>query len=94
LGSSGEKGIDVWLALKAFELCVFKRFSVVMLIAAEGDYVPLVRKLNALGVRVMVLEWEFEFTTEDEKLGETKTSQRLLNETTYPLLMNRIIDDK
>ena len=94
ISGSGEKGIDVWFALEAFELCVFKRFSVVVLIAVDGDYVPLVRKLNALGVRVMVLGWDFEFTTEDGKLRETKTSQKLLNEATYPILMNKIIDDK
>jgi cold shock CspA family protein len=67
---------------------------VVVLIAADGDYVPLVRKLNALDVRVMVLGWDFEFTTEDGKLRETKTSQKLLNEATYPILMNKIIDDR
>ena len=93
LSNSGEKGIDVWLALEAFELSVFKKFSVVVLIAADGDYVPLVRKLNALGVYVMVLGWDFEFTTEDGRLRETRTSQKLMSEATFPILMSRVIDD-
>lgn len=33
LRGGGEKGIDVWLALEAFELAVFKRFNVLVLIA-------------------------------------------------------------
>jgi cold shock CspA family protein len=93
LSNSGEKGIDVWLALEAYELALFKKFNVAVLIAADGDYVPLVRKLNALGVCVMVLGWDFEFTTEDGRVRETKTSQKLLGEATYPILMSRVIDD-
>lgn len=94
LGPSGEKGIDVWLALEVFELSIFKRFNVVVLVACDGDYVPLVRKLNALGVRVMVLGWDFEFTDDDGQIRSTVTSQKLLDEVTYPVMMNSIIDDK
>lgn len=32
-----EKGIDVWFALEAFELAVYKRFNVLVLIACDGD---------------------------------------------------------
>lgn len=94
LGPSGEKGIDVWLALEVFELSIFKRFNVVVLVACDGDYVPLVRKLNALGVRVMVLGWDFEVTGNDGQIRSTVTSQKLLDEVTYPVMMNSIIDDK
>ena len=58
----GEKGVDVSLALEVLELTIFKKFNVVVLIASDGDYVPLVRKLNSLGTRVMVLGWDFEYT--------------------------------
>lgn len=93
LGPSGEKGIDVWLALEAFELSIFKRFNVVVLIVCDGDYVPLVRKLNALGVRVMVLGWDFKVSIDGEE-RTTVTSQKLLEEVTYPTMMNLVIDDK
>src|SRR5438309_2136440 len=53
LGPRGEKGIDVWLALEAFELAIYKRFNVLVLIACDSDYIPLVRKVNTLGTRVM-----------------------------------------
>jgi cold shock CspA family protein len=89
-----EKGIDVWLALEAFELAFYKRFNVLVLIASDGDYVPLVRKLNTLGTRVMVLGWDFEYNNETGQKLITRTSQDLLEEVTYPVQMSQIIDDR
>lgn len=93
-GIKQEKGIDVWLALEAFELAFYKRFNVLVLIASDGDYVPLVRKLNTLGTRVMVLSWDFEYTTDSGKKFITRTSQDLLEEVTYPIAMHEIIDNR
>ena len=93
-GHMQEKGIDVWLALEAFEQTFYKRFNVLVLIASDGDYVPLVRKLNTLGTRVMVLSWDFEYTTDNGKELVTRTSQNLLEEVTYPIAMHEIIDNR
>ncbi|MBC7922486.1 MAG: NYN domain-containing protein [Ferruginibacter sp.] len=94
-GRHEEKGIDVWLALEAFELAIYKRFNVVVLIACDGDYVSLIRKLNTLGTRVMVLGWDFEYTDERTgKLQKTTTSLDLLKEVTYPISMQELIDNK
>ena len=92
-GRDGEKGIDVWLALEAFEMAIYKRFDVLALIAADGDFLPLVRKLNTLGTRVMLLGWDFSFTDNNGNLRETRTSQMLFNEATYPVRMHEVIDD-
>jgi len=93
-GRREEKGIDVWLALEAFELAFYKRFDVLVLIAADGDYVPLVRKLNTLGTRVMALSWDFEYTTDMGKRMVTRTSQDLLEEVSYPISMHEVIDNR
>lgn len=93
-GGKQEKGIDVWLALEAFEQAFYKRFNVLVLIACDGDYVPLIRKLNALGTRVMVLSWDFEYTNDNGKSMTTRTSQELLEEVTYPIAMHEIIDNR
>jgi len=95
-GSSGrqEKGIDVWLALEAFELAFYKRYDVMVLITSDGDYVPLVRKLNTLGTRVMILSWDFEYTDDNGSLRMTRTSQDLLEEVSYPIAMHEIIDNR
>jgi len=94
VSNSGEKGIDVWLALETYELAVLKRFNVIVLIAGDGDFVPLVRKLNALGTRVLLLGWDFRYQDENGEDRETRTSQALQNECTYPLMMSGLIDDK
>lgn len=93
-GRREEKGIDVWLALEAFEQAYYKRFDVLVLIASDGDYVPLVRKLNTLGTRVMILSWDFEYTTESGKTMVTRTSQDLLEVVSYPMPMHEIIDNR
>ena len=90
----GEKGIDVWFALEAFELAIYKRFNVSVLIACDGDFIPLVRKLNTLGTRVMLLGWDYSYVDTDGKERKTVTSVRLLDEVTYPVMMDGLIDDK
>jgi cold shock CspA family protein/uncharacterized LabA/DUF88 family protein len=94
-GKYEEKGIDVWLALEAFELSIYKKFNVVVLVASDGDYVPLIRKLNTLGIRVMVLAWDFEYADDRTgKLKKTTTSIELLEEVTYPIPMQEVIENK
>jgi uncharacterized LabA/DUF88 family protein/cold shock CspA family protein len=93
-GRRFEKGIDVWLALEAFELALYKRFDVLVLIASDSDYIPLVRKLNTLGTQVMVLGWDFDYTDEEGNKYSTRTAQDLLEEVTYPIPMHLVIDSK
>ena len=89
-----DKNINVWFALEAYELAAAGALDVVVVVASDSDYVPLVRKLNALGVRVMVLAWDFRFTAQDNEVRETRTSQSLLGECSYPVVMSAVIDDR
>jgi uncharacterized LabA/DUF88 family protein len=73
-----EKGIDVWLALEAFEMTIYKHFDIIVLVVCDGDYVPLVRKLNTLGTHVMLISWDFDYYSENGRLETTRTSQALL----------------
>ncbi len=94
MGRKREKGIDVLMALETYELCMLKRYDIVALVASDGDHVPLVRKLHALGCKTMLLGWDFEFT--DQESGEmqtTKTSTDLWNEVSYPLPMHDLIEE-
>ena len=93
-GKREEKGVEVWLSLEAYELSQLKKFDVVVLIASDGDYVPLARKLNTLGTRVMLVNWEFEYTNEENVKMVTRTSSDLIEEVTYPLPMHAIIEGK
>ena len=93
-GRRADKGIDVWLALEAFELALYKKFDALVLIASDSDYIPLIRKLNTLGTQVMVLGWDFEYTDEEGNKYSTRTAQDLLEEVTYPIPMHLVIDSK
>ncbi|MDR1058247.1 MAG: NYN domain-containing protein [Treponema sp.] len=89
-----EKGIDVWLALEAYELAIYKRFDVLVLVAGDGDYVPLVRKLNTLGTQVMLISWDYSYYNENGIISETRTSRQLLDEVLYPIVMHERIDNE
>jgi len=94
LGPEGEKGIDVWLALEAYELAIYKRFDVSVLVACDGDFLPLVRKLNTLGTRVMLTAWDFEWMDRNQQQRTTRTAQILLDEVSYPIMMHQVIEDR
>ncbi len=90
--SLAEKGLDVWFALEAYEMTLLKRYDVTVLVACDRDYLPLARKLNALGGAVMVLGWDFTHTDEMGIERQTVTSIDLLAEVSYPLAMQDIIE--
>ncbi|MCL2161751.1 MAG: NYN domain-containing protein, partial [Betaproteobacteria bacterium] len=93
-GTFEEKRIDVWLALEAYEMTSLKNYDVCVLITGDGDFVPLVRKLNTLGARVMLLGWEFEYEREDGRTMRTQVSTGLIDRVNYPVLMKPLIDDR
>ncbi|MCY7353165.1 MAG: NYN domain-containing protein [Cytophagaceae bacterium] len=88
-----EKGIDVWFALEAYELAILKRFNVVVLITGDGDHLPLIRKLNTLGTRVMLLYWDIEFPA-DSAERSIRTSQTLINEATHEINMVSVLNNR
>ena len=88
-----EKGIDVSLALDAYKKAAAKAIDILVLIAGDGDYLPLVRELQTMSgtsIDVMLISWDFEFTNGDVTL----TSQDLLEEVKYPIQMANVIDDR
>jgi len=89
-----EKDIDVWLALEAFELAFYKKYDIICLIASDGNYVPLIRKLNALGTKVMLLAWDFEYTDDFGNEKITKTSQEMLDQATISVAMHELINNE
>ena len=87
-----EKGIDVWLALEAYELAIYKHFDILVLVAGDGDYVPLVRKLHTLGTQVMLVSWDFSYHNESGDVVETRTSRQLQDEVFFPVPMHQRVD--
>ena len=93
MGRKEERGIDVWLSLEVFELAMLRKLDVVALIVSDTDYVPLIRKLNAMGVNVMLLSWEFDYLNDEGIKVVTKTSHDLLRLASYPVPMHDVIDE-
>ncbi|HDR9105457.1 NYN domain-containing protein [Paraburkholderia sp. A3RO-2L] len=93
MGLRGEKGIDVSLALECYESVTLKGLDVVVLVTGDGDFVPLVRKLNARGVRVMVLGWSYAFEGNSGRQRSSTTSRALLSEATYAIQMGDLVDN-
>jgi len=88
-----EKSIDVWLALEAYEMATLKNYDVCVLVTGDGDFVPLVRKLNTIGSRVMLLAWDLQY----QYNGQTKyirASQALIDRVNYPVMMSDIISSR
>jgi len=90
-GTYEEKRIDVWLALEAYEMATLKRYDVCVLLTGDGDFVPLVRKLNTIGSRVMLLGWDFAYER-DGKTYRTYVSTGLIEQVNYPVMMDKVID--
>lgn len=58
-----EKGIDVWFALEAYELSLFRHFDYVVLITGDADHEMLIKKLKALKIETILLTWDVEETS-------------------------------
>ncbi len=96
-GEAEEKGINVAMSLETYEVARLKNFDVVVIIAGDSDYLPLVKKIqDSLGVPVMVLAWDFSYESTSNAgkayKATTRTSQALIEESVYPILMDHYID--
>jgi cold shock CspA family protein/uncharacterized LabA/DUF88 family protein len=91
--SRGDTSVTTWLALEALEQTFFKHFDIVVLIAGDSEFLQLVRKLNALGARVMLLGFDFKYTDDTGQEHETVTSARLVDSVTYPVRVSNIITE-
>ena len=63
-----EKGIDVWFALEAYELAVYRDFDYVVLITGDADHEMLIRKLKALKTDAILLTWDVTSNSSTSKL--------------------------
>lgn len=94
-GEAEEKSVDLRFALEALDLAVTKKFDVLVIIGGAGEYQHLVAKLNAHGIRVMVLGWNIQYeidTPNGLKRRYIKTSQALMDEASYPVWIDKIIE--
>lgn len=87
-----EKGIDVWLALEAYDLAVTGGFDVLALVVSDQDFLPLIRKMHSKAIRTMVLAVDIHYTDTQGIERSLATSHQLTNEATYALNLSSEID--
>lgn len=92
-GRREESGTNVALSLGALEMAMNDSMDVAVLIVADTDYTPLMRKLASYNVRTVVAGWDFEYTTDESNRMTTKTSQELRQLADLSLAMTDIIDE-
>lgn len=91
-GKKEERGIDVWLSLEVYEKALRKEIDIAVLIIADTDYTPMLRKVLSTGIPVMVIGWEFDYVAENGQYMVTRTSHELMNLATYPIAMQNVIE--
>ncbi len=62
-----QKGVDVLLAVEALRYATNRIIDVALLIAGDGDFVPLVQALREQGVLVLVCSFKGKLSTELER---------------------------
>ncbi len=72
-----ESGTNVWLSLEAYQLALEGQYDIAVLVVADTDYVPLLRKLQQTGVKVVVAGWDFEYTSDEGVFMTTRTSHEV-----------------
>jgi uncharacterized LabA/DUF88 family protein len=82
-----EKGVDGRLMLDAYKSAVAKKYDVLVLIAGDADFVPLVDDITELNIPVFLVCW-------DEKATKTAAAADLINSVTHALPMNEILQSK
>lgn len=92
-----ERGIDLRLALEAYDQAIHGKYDLLALVGCDGDYAALVKKLAGVGARSMVLAWDFHYSFEDQagrkKTKETRTAKALIEACTWPVMMSSLVDD-
>jgi len=75
-----EKGVDVALALEAYRAVAERGVDLVVMVAGDGDYAPLLQSLKRKGGRTVLIVWDFEFEDGFGRHRVSRTSAALARE--------------
>lgn len=86
-GRNEEKGITTLLSLTAYRLAVAEKIDIAVFFFFDTEYIPLLQMINAIGVRTMLLKWDFEYINNDSTKVVTKMSHDLYQQASYKVDM-------
>lgn len=81
-GSYKDKGVDIQIALDAFDVCVTKSVEVLALVSHDSDFAPLFRKLPP-AVHRYVLGWEHRMPHELPEVAKLISLDSIYHEIAY-----------
>lgn len=84
-GTPHEKGIDVWFALEAYELAMYRDFDFVVMITGDADYEMLARKIKSLKKPAILLSWHYD--------DLDPTAKDLKEEISFQININALLDN-
>lgn len=87
--SSGEKGIDVYMAVETLQMGLNDKIDIAILVTGDGDFVPLVSTLMKNGVRVGIAF--FEYTDGEQK---SFANERLVSSANFAININNLENDR
>lgn len=93
-GQASDSIVSMYLLADVMDAAFRDEFDAVILLLGDVSYIPLVKKLNKLGKKVILPVWNFEYT--DQESGSTQTtrsSQTLVNEASYSIFMDELLSD-
>jgi len=87
-----EKGILSSYSLDVFEVAVNNRIDIAVLIIGDGEYVPLLSKLNTTGARSVITHFQYEAYTGENghRFNGSFPSSALIENGSYQLNLNWI----
>ncbi len=84
-GTPHEKGIDVWLALEAYELALYRDFDFIVIITGDADYEMLARKIKSLKKPAILLSWHYD--------DQNPTAKDLREEISFQININALLEN-
>lgn len=93
-GRRQEKGLDVWMALDAYEMTVNKNLDVVVIVTSDSNFSPLFSKLHGINAKTMLLGWDISWENEEGKRSTTTTSRDLITSASRYIQMDEVIESR
>lgn len=83
-GTPHEKGVDVWFALEAYEMALYRDFDFIVMVTGDADHEMLARKIKSLKIPAILLSWHYD--------AQDPTARDLREEISFHININSLLD--
>lgn len=91
-GQASDSIVSMYLIADVLESAFRDEYDAVVLLLGDVSYLPLIKKLNKLGKRVILPVWDFEYVDQESGMTQTtRSSQTLINEANYNIYMDELL---